>query len=85
MLFRLAVKASVRKNILRVDCHVSVIESVGGELFSVVDRRHVVAGDSLYLVYIDHAVTGNADGVDLFTVESVLGEELVEGVSVARL
>ena len=47
--------------------------------------EEVVSGDSLYLVYIDHAVTGNADGVYLFTVEAVLGEELVEGVSVARL
>ena len=83
MLFGFAVNASVGKEIVSFFGDRAVVKCfyLYGVTFALNGRDTV--SKRFYLCNVEHAVTGNTYGVDLFTVKAMLGKELIETVSVA--
>ena len=85
VLFGFTVYASVGKQGIAVKGKSAVVKRFNDDLILILGYLSDTVSGLLYLTCVNHSVAGNADSVYLFSVKSMLCEELIEAIRITGL
>ncbi len=85
MFFGFAVCTAIRQKRFSLQGDAAIVEGIHDNLATLFAHSRDAFRALLYLADIQHPAAGDAHSIDLFAVEPVLGQQLVEAIGIAGL